>query len=81
VAKMPPIGYMEPDQILNLLGTLAEVFVLRNGVAYRLVRMGETQPGVWIAEMYDRRGKQHNEYMIRGDMWYVTRRDLINWPR
>lgn len=77
--RRPAPGYMGPQQIVNYLGNFGEVFVLRNGIAYRIDRMVENPQGIWTARCTDRRGQESNAVMLAGDMWYVTRKELVGW--
>lgn len=77
--RRPAPGYMSPHQIVNLVGNFGEVIVLRHGVAYLIDRMVEDPQGVWSVHMTNRHGRQTIDRMLIGDMWYVTRKDLVGW--
>ncbi len=76
-----PIGYMNPMQMVNYLGTYGEMFVLHNGTAFHVTRIVQEPdyPGVWTLYLTDRHGKQTLERLLADDMWYVSRRDLVSW--
>lgn len=79
----PAPGYMTGDQIINLIGNYVDVFALIHGMAWRIETMEKIHDGSgdYTAHTVNRHGRGKNQILQAGNTWYITRRELVNWPR
>lgn len=77
----PALGYQHGDQIQNLLGNFGFVMVIHEGRAFMITAMTKWPDRSYTVTMVDRTGKGYRQAMGPGEVWYVTRKDLVNWPQ